>query len=75
MPGNPLMAMLTKITATGPISANQPLSSASHTYKMGGGMKRRITRSKKSCFLISCMLTPTRSKWEQQREVRQPNRA
>lgn len=54
MPGSPLMAMLTNITATRPISANQPLSSASHTYRMGGGIKRLITLSKNSCFLISC---------------------
>ena len=55
MLGSPLMAMLTNITATRPISANQPLSSASHTYRMGGGMKRRMTLSKKSCFVASCV--------------------
>ena len=54
MLGRPLMAMLTKITAARPMSANQPLSSASQTYRMGGGMKCRITLSRKSCFLISC---------------------
>jgi len=54
MLGSPLMAMLTKITATRPISANQPLSSASHTNRMGGGMKRLMTLSRKSCFPASC---------------------
>lgn len=54
MSGSPLMAMLTKITPTRPISANHPLSSASHTNRIGGGMKRLITLSTKSCFVISC---------------------
>lgn len=54
MLGSPLMAMLTKITAARPMSANQPLFSASQTYRIGGGIKCRITLSRKSCLPISC---------------------
>lgn len=52
-PGSLLMSILTKITATRPISANHPLCSASHTYRMGAGINRRITLSRKSCFSIN----------------------